>query len=109
MYDTVKERIRFYKSPPWRRKREEILKRDNYECQECKKQGKVSIDYNRFKVDTSHQRKHKYLDVDHIEELQDRPDLALADSNLITLCIKCHNKKHDRYQKKVKQWNDERW
>ncbi|WP_407943229.1 HNH endonuclease [Macrococcoides goetzii] len=105
MYETTKERIKFYKSRTWKRKRDEILKRDCYECQECKKEGKVSIDLNRFGQGT----KHKYLDVDHIEELQKRPELALVDSNLVTLCIKCHNKKHDRYQKKNKKWNDEKW
>lgn len=34
------------------------------------------------------------LEVDHIEELQDRPDLKLDPDNLRTLCKACHNKRH---------------
>ena len=29
--------IRFYQSSVWQKKKEEIWKRDNYECQECKR------------------------------------------------------------------------
>ncbi|EFR8992811.1 HNH endonuclease, partial [Listeria monocytogenes] len=36
----------FYKSKAWVSIRKEVLKRDNYECQECKRQGKVFTDYH---------------------------------------------------------------
>ncbi|WP_088838944.1 HNH endonuclease [Listeria sp. ILCC792] len=89
------ERLSFYKSKAWRQTREVILKRDNYECQECKRKGKV----------TTGER----LDVDHLLELEDYPDLALEPSNLETKCVMCHNKKHNRFVKKENKWNDEKW
>lgn len=69
---------RFYRSPEWRAKRQEILQRDNGECQQCKREGKFSP------ANTVH----------HIEPLLDRPDLALEDDNLESLCPACHNREH---------------
>ncbi|MBC1233638.1 HNH endonuclease [Listeria booriae] len=90
------ERTAFYKSKEWRHTREQVLKRDNFECQECKRQGKVSTD--------------KRLDVDHILELEYYPELALDLDNLETLDFECHNRKHNRFIKKENKWkNDERW
>ncbi|EGQ0314122.1 HNH endonuclease [Staphylococcus pseudintermedius] len=96
------KRKQFYKSKAWNNVRQRVLARDNYECQECKKNGIVT---------TNNPEKHKTLDVDHIKELEFYPDLALEMDNLITLCIKCHNKKHNRYQKRKRKqrWNDEWW
>lgn len=78
-----------------------ILERDNYECQWCKRDGKV----------TSHLD--SVLEVDHIKELKDYPELALDESNLRTLCKDCHNKRHERFnyreKKKNIKWNDEFW
>lgn len=84
--------------------RESILKRDNYECQECKRQGKVFIPA--MKPD-----KQKTLDVDHIKSLEEYPELALDPNNLETLCIRCHNIKEKRffYSKPNKWANDEKW
>lgn len=99
-----KATMRFYKSKQWRDVREQVLKRDNYECQACKRQGKVTT------IDKS---KHKSLDVDHILELESHPELAYDMDNLETLCVSCHNKKHNRYQSKWKMKNenskDEKW
>lgn len=69
---------RFYRSPEWRAKRREILQRDNHECQVCKREGKFSP------ANTVH----------HIEPLLERPDLALEDDNLESLCAACHNREH---------------
>lgn len=102
---TQAERHTFYKSKEWASIRKEVLKRDNYECQECKRQGKVFTDYHE-------PDKHKRLDVDHIKDLEHHPELALDIDNLTTLCVKCHNKKHNRFQfrRKINKWvNDERW
>ncbi|PTI27810.1 HNH endonuclease [Staphylococcus xylosus] len=102
-YNDSKERKRFYNTKAWRELRAYIVKRDNYECQHCKLEGKVTVD---------REDKHKTLEVDHIKELENYPDLKLDEDNLITLCVWCHNKKHDRYQKhtrKKKYWNDEQW
>ena len=32
--------------------------------------------------------------VHHIKELEDHPELALVDDNLVSLCVSCHNKAH---------------
>jgi|SRR5690625_69842 len=69
---------RFYRSAEWMAKRQEILRRDNHECQQCKRDGKFSP------ANTVH----------HIEHLIDRPDLALEADNLESLCPGCHNREH---------------
>lgn len=78
-----------------------ILERDNYECQWCKRDGKVTSQSD------------SVLEVDHIKELKDYPELALDESNLRTLCKDCHNKRHERFnyreKKKNIKWNDEFW
>ena len=68
----------FYASKVWERKREKILRRDGYMCRECRRYG----------------RRRAATTVHHIEPYEERPDLALTDSNLISLCASCHNKKH---------------
>lgn len=100
-YNEYKERKRFYNSKHWQLVREYVLKRANYECEWCKLEGKVTTDS---------------LEVDHIEELQDRPDLKLDPDNLRVLCKACHNKRHTRFQyggnkfiPKETKWKDEKW
>lgn len=95
-------RALFYNSGEWKEKRKEILKRDNYECQWCKAEGRVTL------ADASS------LEVDHIKELENYPELALENSNLRTLCKDCHNKRHGRMNyrnanPKLNKWQDERW
>jgi 5-methylcytosine-specific restriction protein A len=68
----------FYTSKRWRKKRAYILYRDKHLCQECKKYGRNK------EADTVH----------HIEELEDAPELALKNNNLVSLCRACHNKQH---------------
>ena len=70
----------FYKSGQWQRTRSLIIARDNNECQNCKKFGKVK------RGNTVH----------HIKPLDLYPDLALDEENLITLCNTCHERIHDR-------------
>ena len=76
----------FYKLAIWRRKRRQVLDRDNRECQKCKAAG----GYRRATC------------VHHIKHLDKAPHLALTDSNLISLCDSCHNQEHPeklkRYQ-----------
>lgn len=67
-----------YKNKKWKNKREIILKRDGYLCQECKKFGK------RTEATTVH----------HIIHVEDNPLLAWKDDNLQSVCAKCHNKLH---------------
>ena len=90
----------FYLSREWKAKRLEILERDNYECVMCKAEGRVTT------------RNDAILEIDHIQELDDYPELALVDTNLRTLCRTCHNKRHGRFgftQQKNKRADDESW
>ncbi|MER2111175.1 MAG: HNH endonuclease [Solibacillus isronensis] len=95
-------RLAFYSSKEWKYIRNEVRKRDNHECQECKRNGRVF-------TDKSEPDKRKRMDVDHIKELEEYPELCLTMENLELVCIRCHNSKHNRYQKKESKWNDERW
>lgn len=72
------DRDKFYKNPKWISKREKILKRDDYLCRNCKRFGRI------VSAKTVH----------HIKHLDEYPELALTDSNLISLCSNCHNKAH---------------
>ncbi len=73
----------FYASRAWVRKRSAILRRDGYRCQICKRYGRIS------EANTVH----------HIQHLEDRPDLALESSNLISLCAACHERVHPEKHK----------
>lgn len=85
------ERKQFYQSTEWRRLRRKALERDHYECQWCAMQGKVSTANDTV------------LEVDHIKELKDYPELALDINNLRTLCKECHNERHNRFNFKSNQ------
>lgn len=69
-----------YKSMRWRRLRERILKRDNYECRECNRYGKTRI------ATTVH----------HIKPVEQYPKLMYDVNNLYSCCNECHNSFHDR-------------
>lgn len=85
---------KFYKTKEWRKKRLEMLKRDNFECQMCKERG----------LQTQAQTVH------HIVHLRDDRSLALEDSNLISLCNSCHNEVHPEKLKKYHaDIHEERW
>ncbi|WP_416729210.1 HNH endonuclease [Fictibacillus sp. JL2B1089] len=77
-YKRDRESRRFYKSKAWKKCRKLVLIRDNHLCQNCFKKGKLTA------ADMVH----------HIEELKDKPELALNEDNLISLCNTCHNKEH---------------
>lgn len=80
---------KFYKSNIWKKKRQQILERDNYECQRCKRHGKFSP------AEVVH----------HIKHLDKHPELALKDENLESLCSACHNKEHpEKYEKFKENW-----
>ena len=86
-----------YKSKQWRLKREDILNRDHYECQRCKRlHGKL---------------RHASV-VHHIVELREDVELMLDDDNLESVCKKCHNELHPEKRIKYKRKrfvNVERW
>lgn len=103
-YSIKANRLKFYRTKAWRMKRKEILERDGYECVHCKANGQFTIYEQR-------EDGKKLLEIDHIKELETHPHLKLDNNNLQTLCIDCHNKKHNRFQTKKNVWymNDERW
>lgn len=70
----------FYKSKKWVTKREKIMKRDKYECQNCRR-------YYKTKQATT---------VHHIYFFDDFAELGLQNWNLVSLCSSCHNKMHNR-------------
>ena len=66
-----------HKSMRWRKKREQILRWDDYLCQDCKRYGR--------RVDAT--------EVHHIKHVDEYPELAYQNDNLISLCAACHNKR----------------
>ena len=70
----------FYKTNKWTDKRAKILKRDGYECQNCRRYYKTK----EAKV------------VHHIFFYEDYSELGLMNWNLVSLCNGCHNKMHNR-------------
>jgi 5-methylcytosine-specific restriction protein A len=70
----------FYKTAKWKNKREKILRRDEYLCQECRRYGRTT----------------PATTVHHIHPAEKHPEWKLASWNMISLCHECHNKMHDR-------------
>ena len=68
----------FYRSARWQRLRAQVLRRDKYLCQECKRYGRMRPAQM----------------VHHIKHLDEYPELAYDPKNLQSLCLQCHNKKH---------------
>ncbi len=73
-----------YKGARWENIRESILKRDDYQCQRCKRYGRM----RQAQV------------VHHIKHADEYPELAYTRDNLISLCNDCHNKEHPEKGKK---------
>lgn len=107
-----KEAKAFYNSKAWEYKRADIMERDHYECQDCRKRleeaakkGKTLYGWKR-KIWPAEQ-------VHHIKELKEHPDLGLNDDNLISLCRRCHNIRHgrepNRFIKRKKRLTEEKW
>lgn len=92
---------KFYLSKEWKKKRIEVLKMDKYECQNCKKKGRLT------KANTVHHLfyRKKYpayeLETFVIHE-------GKYKRNLISLCHECHEEEHD-YRRKKKPITEERW
>ena len=96
---TREDKLKFYHSTEWKKMSPYILRRDHYECQECrKKTGKIRT----------------ATLVHHIIPYEDRPDLGLDEDNLEAVCDRCHNIIHGRVgaqlnQKKKKPVTEEKW
>lgn len=88
----------FYHTSQWKSKRLAVLKRDHYQCQICRQ--KIPAKYS------------KATTVHHIKHLKDVPELALTDSNLISLCEDCHKDMHPELANKPRKpsfTNKEHW
>ena len=70
----------FYKLPKWEHKRNSILRRDGYMCQLSKRYGQLK------QAEVVH----------HIFPLDEFPEYAFDDWNLISLTRTKHNELHDR-------------
>ena len=88
------EKMKVYKTTKWKQKRERILRRDGYLCQESKRYGKT------IAADTVH----------HIYQVEYYPELAFVDWNLISLSRQMHNAMHVRDSHELtelgKQWQE---
>ncbi len=62
-----------YRSPRWKAVRLQAKRRDGWKCVKCSAAGK--------------------LEVDHIQPIRTRPDLAYELDTLQSLCPSCHTKK----------------
>lgn len=87
---------RFYDSATWAQKRDAILKRDHYECAECRRRIEQAKADGR-QLTARERRIHRADCVHHIKHLEDHPELALDDDNLEAVCNQCHNHLHGRY------------
>ncbi len=74
-----------YNSEKWQRKRAAILRRDKYQCQMCKRYGRITA------ATTVH----------HIKHTDEYPELAYDDANLMSVCGACHNKLHPEKGKRA--------
>lgn len=93
---------RFYAWAAWDRRRAEVLRMDNWECQRCKARGR----YSRATI------------VHHVKHLKDRPDLALSiwdgeERQLVSVCKRCHELEHPESQRQFAPMapplTEERW
>ena len=82
---------RFYKSREWRSLRDSVLRDSHFECARCARVGRYS----------------RAVMVHHVNEVLQRPDLALSRyymddqgiqrDNLVPLCAACHETEHKRF------------
>lgn len=75
-----KAKDKFYDSPRWKRLRQSVLRRDNYEDMEAKRYGKVKA------AELVH----------HIFPKDEFPEYAYESWNLISVSTSTHNTFHDR-------------
>ena len=76
----MKQAKAFYKNKKWLHKREHILRRDGYKCQEAKQYGQHE----------------EATTVHHIYPREEYPELSYTDWNLISVSDKRHDTFHDR-------------
>ena len=107
-----KEVKQFYNSKKWELKRMSIIKRDCYECQDCRERLRNAA-VKGIQLKGEDRKIRRAEQVHHIKELKEYPELGLEDDNLISLCIQCHNIRHGRHPKRFtkrkKRLTEEMW
>lgn len=73
----------FYKSTPYRRWREAVLKKANYKCERCARYGRT-LDGMPVPAVVAH----------HKKTVEEYPELRLCIDNGEALCARCHNREH---------------
>ena len=109
---TEKEVKAFYNSAEWKRKRTKILERDHHECQDCIERIREAEKKGIYLTGSdAHIR--RGVEVHHIKELREHPELKLNEDNLIALCTQCHNVRHGRQSyiipRKAARLTEEKW
>lgn len=92
---TRKEKLKFYHSKAWREASAYIMRRDHFECQECRKRIRQAAAEGRL-LPASDRKIRRATQVHHIVPYEARPDLGLCEDNLEAICDKCHNLQHGR-------------
>ena len=69
-----------------------IMRRDHYECQECRKRVRDAGQ----PLPASERKIRRATQVHHIVPYEQRPDLGLDEDNLEAICDRCHNIAHGR-------------
>ena len=109
---TDKEVKHFYNKSEWKCKREQILSRDFYECQDCRRRLEEASEKG-IVLHGEDRTIRAANEVHHIKELKEYPELALVYENLISLCTQCHNIRHGRsphrFVKRKKRLTEEKW
>lgn len=72
--------LMIYDTKRWETFRKSILRRDKYQCQECRRYGRLR--------EAQH--------VHHVNPVEHYPEMAYTPWNCISLCQQCHNAMHDR-------------
>ena len=99
---TDKEAKKFYNSTMWKHKRMQILERDHYECQDCRKRLRDAVAAGDI-LRGEEKKIRRAEEVHHIVELKEHPELGLEEDNLISLCVPCHNLGHGRAPRRFKR------
>ena len=88
----------FYTSRPWRRVRAASFERFNYECQECKRKGRLTLLVHPGKP----ARQGEVTGIGHHKKpLRLHPELALTVSNVEPVCWACHNEIEKKNENEV--------
>lgn len=75
--------VEFYKSKEWRTLRAVKLSQAEYLCEDCKEKGIITL----------------ATDVHHMVPIKEDWSKRLDIDNLRCLCVRCHNKRHNRWNK----------